>query len=113
MDADGENRLAHDRRAACADTRRELLRLWHELFRKPGSLEAQHEACRAFILSQKHEGWIALNQRYDNGGFSGGTTERPGLEELLRDVKDQKVDAAVPSPCIKFPNLPDANDISD
>jgi hypothetical protein len=39
--------------------------------------------------------------------------ERPGLEELLRDVKDQKVDAAVPSPCIKFPNLPDANDISD
>ena len=59
------------------------------------SLEAQHEACRAFILSQKHEGWIALNQRYDDGGFSGGTMERPGLEELLRDVKDQKVDAVV------------------
>jgi site-specific DNA recombinase len=59
------------------------------------SLEAQHEACRAFILSQKHGGWIALNQRYDDGGFSGGTMERPGLEELLRDVKDQKVDAVV------------------
>jgi len=59
------------------------------------SLEAQHEACRAFILSQKHEGWNALNDRYDDGGFSGGSMERPGLEKLLRDVKDHKVDAVV------------------
>ena len=37
------------------------------------SLDAQREACRAYVLSQKHEGWTALNDRYDNGGFSGGT----------------------------------------
>src|ERR1700676_308825 len=41
------------------------------------SLEAQRDACRAYILSQKHEGWIALNNQYDDGGFSGGTMERP------------------------------------
>ncbi len=59
------------------------------------SIEAQHEACRAFILSQKHEGWTVLNHRYDDGGFSGATMERPGLEQLLRDVKDQKIDVIV------------------
>ena len=42
------------------------------------SLEAQREACRAFILSQKHEGWKVLTNPYDDGGFSGGTMERPG-----------------------------------
>ena len=59
------------------------------------SLEAQREACAAFILSQKHEGWTALDKRYDDGGFSGGTMERPGLEQLLGDIKDGKVDTVV------------------
>jgi site-specific DNA recombinase len=50
------------------------------------SLEAQREACLAFILSQKHEGWAALNTRYDDGGFSGGTMDRPALKRLLDDI---------------------------
>lgn len=59
------------------------------------SIEAQREACQAFILSQKHEGWVVLNSRYDDGGFSGASMERPGLEQLLRDVKDGKIDTVV------------------
>jgi DNA invertase Pin-like site-specific DNA recombinase len=59
------------------------------------SLEAQQEACRAFILSQKHEGWTALTNRYDDGGFSGGTMERPALKKLLADILDRKVDTVV------------------
>lgn len=59
------------------------------------SIEAQQEACRAFILSQKHEGWVALNNRYDDGGFSGGTMERPALKQLLSDIQADKVDTVV------------------
>jgi site-specific DNA recombinase len=59
------------------------------------SLEAQREACRAYILSQKHEGWIALPKHYDDGGFSGGTMERPALEQLLADIKDGDVDTVL------------------
>jgi DNA invertase Pin-like site-specific DNA recombinase len=59
------------------------------------SLEAQQEACRAYILSQKHEGWVALNIRYDDGGFSGGTMERPALKQLLADILARKVDTVV------------------
>src|SRR5882724_11791016 len=59
------------------------------------SLGAQQEACRAFILSQKHEGWTALSTRYDDGGFSGGTMERPALKKLLADILDRKVDTVV------------------
>src|SRR6202162_2178223 len=59
------------------------------------SLEAQREACRAFVLSQKHEGWTALNNRYDDGGFSGGTMERPALKQLLDDILAGKVDTVV------------------
>jgi DNA invertase Pin-like site-specific DNA recombinase len=43
------------------------------------SLDAQREACEAFIRSQRHEGWIVLPERYDDPGFSGGTMERPAL----------------------------------
>jgi DNA invertase Pin-like site-specific DNA recombinase len=59
------------------------------------SLDAQREACEAYIASQKAEGWTALRERYDDGGFSGGTLERPALQQLLRDVEDGLVDVIV------------------
>ena len=59
------------------------------------SLDAQREACAAFILSQKHEGWTVLPTLYDDGGFSGGTLERPALQRLLADIADGRVDVVV------------------
>jgi site-specific DNA recombinase len=59
------------------------------------SLDAQREACQAFILSQKHEGWTALRAQYDDGGFSGGSMSRPALERLLEDVKTGRIDVVV------------------
>ncbi len=59
------------------------------------SLDAQREACEAFIQSQKHEGWRLLKDRYDDGGISGGTMERPGLQRLLQDVAAGKVQVVV------------------
>jgi site-specific DNA recombinase len=56
------------------------------------SLHAQREACEAFILSQKHEGWGALPDRYDDGAFSGGTIERPALKRLLADMERGLID---------------------
>src|SRR5436189_5850179 len=59
------------------------------------SLDAQYEACRAYILSQRHEGWSLTSERYDDGGFSGGTLERPALKNLLEHVASRKVDIIV------------------
>ena len=59
------------------------------------SLDAQREACEAFIASQKSEGWVELADRYDDGGFSGGTLERPALRRLLADIEDHRVDVVV------------------
>ena len=59
------------------------------------SLDAQREACSAFILSQKHEGWTVLPTLYDDGGFSGGTMDRPALQRLLGDIGAGKVDVVV------------------
>jgi site-specific DNA recombinase len=59
------------------------------------SLDAQREACEAFIASQKSEGWVELADRYDDGGFSGGTLERPALKRLLADIEDHRVDVVV------------------
>jgi DNA invertase Pin-like site-specific DNA recombinase len=59
------------------------------------SLDAQREACAAFILSQKHAGWVALPDLYDDGGLSGGTMERPALQRLLADIKARKVQIVV------------------
>ena len=59
------------------------------------SLDAQREACEAFILSQKHEGWVTLPTQYDDGGYSGGTLERPALQRLLADIRGSKVDVVV------------------
>jgi site-specific DNA recombinase len=59
------------------------------------SLDAQREACAAFVLSQKHEGWSVLSTLYDDGGYSGGTLDRPALRRLLADIADGKVDVVV------------------
>ena len=56
------------------------------------SLDAQYDACTAYALSQRHEGWTVTKDRYDDGGFSGGTLERPGLKQLLSDIEAGKVD---------------------
>ena len=59
------------------------------------SLDAQREACAAFILSQAHEGWEPVNEHYDDGGWSGGNMARPALQQMLADVAAGKVDVIV------------------
>jgi len=59
------------------------------------SLHAQREACEAFIASQRHEGWKLISTAYDDGGFSGGSMDRPALQKLLQDVHGRKIDAVV------------------
>ena len=59
------------------------------------SLDAQREACEAYIASQKAEGWVLVPDRYDDGGFSGGTLERPALKRLLADIEAGRVDVVV------------------
>ena len=59
------------------------------------SLDAQREACAAFVLSQKHEGWAVTPTLYDDGGYSGGTMERPALKRLIADIEAGRVDVVV------------------
>lgn len=59
------------------------------------SLHAQREACTAYITSQKHEGWELLPEQYDDGGFSGGTMDRPALKALLKEIAAGNVDVIV------------------
>jgi len=59
------------------------------------SLDAQREACEAYILSQRHEGWKVVPSLYDDGGFSGGNMERPALSKLMGDIRAHKVDVVV------------------
>jgi site-specific DNA recombinase len=59
------------------------------------SLDAQREACEAYIASQKPEGWMLVPERYDDGGISGGTLERPALQHLLGDIEAGAVDVVV------------------
>lgn len=59
------------------------------------SLDAQREACEAYIKSQKHEGWELVEKQYNDGGFSGGTMNRPAFQDLLQDVEKGKVDIVV------------------
>ncbi|MGG5824095.1 recombinase family protein, partial [Falsiroseomonas sp. HW251] len=59
------------------------------------TLDAQREACEAYVASQRAEGWVLVRDRYDDGGFSGGTLERPALQRLLRDVETDRVDVIV------------------
>jgi len=59
------------------------------------SLDAQYEASEAYIRSQAHAAWAVVRNRYDDGGFSGGSTDRPALQRLLNDIKARKVDVIV------------------
>jgi DNA invertase Pin-like site-specific DNA recombinase len=59
------------------------------------SLDAQREACEAYIASQKPEGWVHYPEPYDDGGFSGGTLDRPALKRLLADIEDGRIDVVV------------------
>lgn len=59
------------------------------------SLDAQREACAAYILSQRHEGWVASAELYDDGGFTGGNMDRPGLKHLMADIAAGQIDVIV------------------
>ena len=59
------------------------------------SLDAQREACEAYVASQRSEGWATIRDRYDDGGFSGGTLERPALKQLLADIEAGLIDVIV------------------
>src|SRR5437588_5023778 len=59
------------------------------------SLHAQREACEAFIRSQAGEGWRLVKSTYDDGGYSGGTMERPALKQLLADIREGTIDVVV------------------
>jgi site-specific DNA recombinase len=59
------------------------------------SLDAQREACLAYIESQRREGWIALDHEYSDPGYSGGSLDRPALQRLLRDIESGSIDTIV------------------
>src|SRR5690606_16064558 len=59
------------------------------------SLEAQRDAGLAYIASQRHEGWVAVDDTYDDGGFSGGNMDRPALKRLMTDIEAGHIDIVV------------------
>ena len=59
------------------------------------SLDAQREACEAYIASQRHEGWVHVGEAYDDGGYSSGTLERPSIQRMLDDIKASNIDIVV------------------
>ena len=67
----------------------------HGLEQDFNSLDAQHDAAQAYIRSQAHAGWALIRTRYDDGGYSGGSTDRPALQRLLADVKAGKIDVTL------------------
>ena len=67
----------------------------HNLDLAFNSLDAQREACEAYVKSQAHEGWRLLPEHYDDGGLSGASLERPALQLLLAEVRHGKVDVIV------------------
>jgi DNA invertase Pin-like site-specific DNA recombinase len=90
--ADAEKRRPNKRIRCAIYTRKSTDEGLEQAF---NSLDAQREACAAFIQSQKHEGWAVLPAQYDDGGYSGGTLERPALERLLADIEAGQVDVVV------------------
>ena len=67
----------------------------HGLDQEFNSLDAQHDAASAYIRSQAHAGWTLIRSRYDDGGYSGGSTDRPALQKLLDDIRARKIDVIV------------------
>src|ERR1700753_2829456 len=67
----------------------------HNLDLEFNSLDAQRESCEAYIKSQMHEGWRLIPARYDDGGISGGSLERPDLQRLISDIRAGRVDNVV------------------
>jgi site-specific DNA recombinase len=67
----------------------------HGLDQEFNSLDAQHDAASAYIKSQAHAGWMPIRSRYDDGGYSGGSTDRPDLQRLLDDIRSRKIDVIV------------------
>ena len=67
----------------------------HGLDQEFNSLDAQYEAASAYIKSQAHAGWTLIRSRYDDGGYSGGSTDRPDLQKLLDDIRSRKIDVIV------------------
>jgi site-specific DNA recombinase len=93
LSPEGERTRAAVRRLRCAIYARKSSE--EGLEQEFNSLDAQREACAAYIASQRPEGWIALPTEYDDGGFSGGTLERPALQRLLADIEAGLVDVVV------------------
>src|SRR5258706_1171497 len=67
----------------------------HGLDQEFNSLDAQYDAASAYIKSQAHAGWTLVRFRYDDGGYSGGSTDRPDLQRLLDDIRARKIDVIV------------------
>src|SRR6195256_6134451 len=67
----------------------------HKLDQEFNSLDAQYDAASAYIKSQAHAGWALIRSRYDDGGYSGGSTDRPDLQRLLDDIRARKIDVIV------------------
>jgi site-specific DNA recombinase len=67
----------------------------HGLDQEFNSLDAQYDAASAYIKSQAHAGWTLIRSRYDDGGYSGGSTDRPDLQRLLDNIRDRKLDVIV------------------
>jgi len=67
----------------------------HGLDQEFNSLDAQYDAASAYIKSQAHAGWMLIRSRYDDGGYSGGSTDRPDLQRLLDDIRARKIDVIV------------------
>src|SRR5260370_2746408 len=67
----------------------------HGLDQEFNSLDAQYDAASAYMKSQAHAGWALIRSRYDDGGYSGGSTDRPNLQKLLDDTRARKIDVIV------------------
>src|SRR6516164_4744371 len=93
MTRSAESTTHHTRRVRCAIYTRKSSE--EGLDQEFNSLQAQREACEAFIHSQRHEGWLCLRAVYDDGGFSGATMDRPALQRLLADIAAGRVDTIV------------------